>query len=92
LRLVSDFHLDNEDNTGKGSGEGKFSQPLDIATDSSGSVNPVGIAIDSSGTCMSAILVKNNRIQNFDSNGNYITKNLSEKSSYSMSNPGTSKM
>jgi beta-propeller repeat-containing protein len=49
LRLVSDFHSDNEDNTGKGSGEGKFSQPLDIATDSSGSINPAGIAIDSSG-------------------------------------------
>jgi len=42
LRLVSDFHSDNEDNTGKESGDGKFSQPLDIATDSSGSVNPAG--------------------------------------------------
>jgi len=49
LRLVSDFHSDNEDNTGKESGDGKFSQPLDIATDSSGSVNPAGIAIYSSG-------------------------------------------
>ena len=49
LRLVSDFHSDNEDNKGKGYGEGKFSQPLDIAIDSSGSVNPAGIAIYSSG-------------------------------------------
>ena len=44
-----------------GSGEGKFSQPLDIAIDSSGNVYVGDFG-------------ENNRVQKFDSNGNFITK------------------